>query len=270
MIKAKEKTKETQIINVDTKDLKIGSKNLFDDEFELNEETDNFFDPQKIEQKEKIFSGSQGRMVFQLQKSFKGDKRFQMDERFLDDIAEDQLPEAALLNYNKDEEVDSAPFVDLTAIQKEIRVEVDRYRVLVETMIDEPVKEKKPATQKNSFVPVKRFDPNSKASQNLLIKPEKPKEEPNQKPKLKFKRSELIINKDKLEEIEIAAKKKKKLKKEQKKSISDHVRKSKAKVFEINYEHLKEYGVKAKAKTNEDPDQTAQQPNSFLEFKLFE
>jgi len=270
MIKPKETAKATQNAKDEIQNLKIGSKNLFDDEFDLNKEADDLFDSKKIEQKEKIFSGSQGRMVFQLQKSFKGDKRFQLDERFLDDIAEEKLPEAAILNYNINEEVDSAPFVDLSTIQKEIRIEVDRYRVLVDTMIDEQVRDKKPATQKNSFVPVKRFDPNSKASQSLLIKPEKPIEVQPQKPKLKFKRSELIINKDKLQEIEQTANKKKKLKKEQKKSIADHVKKSKPKVFEINYERLKEHGLKGKVPANQDTGQSAQLQNSFFEFKLFE
>jgi hypothetical protein len=249
-------------------DIPRSSKPLFEEE---TEEADDLFDPLIIDKKEKIFSGSQGKMIFQLQKSFKGDKRFELDERFVDDIQEEHLPEAALLQYNKDELVDSGPYVDISVIQKEVRTEIDRYRVLLDTIIEEPIRDIRSINIKNQFTPTKRFDPTSKASQNLLIKPDLSKiPSVDLKPKLKFKRSELIVNKEKLQN-QINPVNSKKIKKNQKKSMMDLVKKSKPAVFEINFKHLKgEYGLRDTGLANDSSHGIAPQAVSLQEFRLFE
>jgi hypothetical protein len=250
-------------------DIPRSSKPLFEEE---TEEADDLFDPLIIDKKEKIFSGSQGKMIFQLQKSFKGDKRFELDERFVDDIQEENLPEAALLQYNKDEMVDFGPYVDISVIQKEVRTEIDRYRVLLDTIVEEPIRDIRSINTKNQFTPTKRFDPTSKASQNLLIKPDLSKKNPavDLKPKLKFKRSELIVNKEKLQN-QINPVNSKKIKKNQKKNMMDLVKKSKPAVFEINFKHLKgEYGLPSIGLANDYSRGIAPQAVSLQEFRLFE
>lgn len=75
-------------------------KNLFEESEVDSQEEELFVD--KFSQND-LFQSKNGKIFFELQKSFGGDSRFKMDDRFKDDIQENLLPESVKLNFLRKE-----------------------------------------------------------------------------------------------------------------------------------------------------------------------
>ncbi len=149
-------------------------KDLFDDD----ERIDLTFNNDK-ERKDKLFSGKNGRLLFELNKTFKSDERFKMTEEFLDDINVDKLPESVGLNYLRGEtmddyEAESKKDIELEKGDKELGLiindndlwkENNRYYQVLERVCKQEIQKVK---KQKKFVKIIRYDPSK--HQKLIIK----------------------------------------------------------------------------------------------------
>ena len=145
--------------------MQTNKKGLFDSDHSEVEE----IDTELLDNKNKLFSGKNGRLLFEIQKSYKGDKRFQLDGRFKD-IDLEKVSEGVLLNYDKDEEVSidmeeaTEPSTDALSLEKEKY----NYYMILEKVLD--IELRRPKKKKANNMPMQRFDPSKAKSQDLLVK----------------------------------------------------------------------------------------------------
>ena len=155
------------------------------------------FDSDILQRKNKLFSGKNGRILFELQKSYKGDSRFKLDERFIE-LDKEKLPERLFLNFDKEEDIS----VDLEGEGNDIDMDLEKekygyYRVMEKVLGIELNRPKK----KKATGGIMRFDPSKLSSEDLIVKakpiekpkePVKIKEKPQKKKKIKIKTSKKI------------------------------------------------------------------------------
>lgn len=176
-------------MDIKSNENEIEKKNLFGDE-EINTEqiqADFNFD---LKKKKDLFSSQNGRVLFELHKTFKGDKRFQLDERFMDDIEEKKLPESILLNYKYDEKINIQSLekkneelkekaenensenkeYGVILNEDELWKEKERYYKCLEKICKEEIRRPKKIVK---YKQMKRFDPTKLNSKELLVKEKK-------------------------------------------------------------------------------------------------
>lgn len=233
------------------------SKKSQDDWFGLNENDDNFHVDIRFENK--IYDSKKGKLLLELQKTFKGDERFKLGKKFKNDVEFEKLPNSVKL-ANKDlefelEENEDEKFQSQKNKKNSIEIEKDsQINILKALFPKERIKndqKTKNNTSKNLIIP--RFDPTKPQTNELIVK---------ETPKIAEK-----IKKGKKIGIDSGVDKKKKnlLKADSilKKTIHKNEKKSeKAKVVKnINYEAWKTLTQK----THEKEDNSV----NFEPFKLF-
>eukprot|EP01017_Pseudomicrothorax_dubius_P020151 TRINITY_DN22082_c0_g1_i1.p1 TRINITY_DN22082_c0_g1~~TRINITY_DN22082_c0_g1_i1.p1 ORF type:complete len:267 (-),score=109.34 TRINITY_DN22082_c0_g1_i1:88-888(-) len=149
-----------------------------------------------LSKKKSVFDTKEGKVLFELQKSFKGDKRFQLDQRFQDDINYDRLPNMVKLSaqnyfedlddlmvFNKKLEKPAEDGINGEQEEQEIlkKEKENQLSILREMFPDEKIptkiKEREAKETKKRQDPViQRFDPTSKKS-TALVQQAKPKVE---------------------------------------------------------------------------------------------
>ena len=227
-----------------------------------------FLSKTNFEKKEKIFAGKNGKLLFELQKTFKGDSRFVLTNEFIDDVDPELLPENVKMNFERTEDLIVDTFVPMDELEKQIRLEELNYKRILDSLFEEKDKQEKNRDKKVKFSPVQRFDPSSARSVNLVIKTETMAEAKKKIEKLemakkrKFKKSELVLNSAKQNQnVKKTKKEIKQEKKEQKEEIEKLNLLSKPKVFEIDVDHFKKHLIGQK---------TGADKSGFTEFKLFQ
>lgn len=191
-------------MDINEENNKIEKKNLFDDE-EINKiEKKNLFGDEEInteelktafnydlKKKHDLFTSQNGRVLFELHKTFKGDKRFQLDERFLDDIEEKKLPESILLNYKYDEQIHIKKFSkkkeEIAEKEKnsnnslikeygvitnddELWKEKEKYYKILEKVCNSEIRRPKKIIK---HIQMRKYDPTKLNSKDLLVKVKK-------------------------------------------------------------------------------------------------
>ncbi|CAK88515.1 unnamed protein product (macronuclear) [Paramecium tetraurelia] len=140
-------------------------------------------DVKDVEFKKKI-TGKKGQLLVELQKSYKGDKRFKLDEKFNDDLNVEKLNkkfkdlQQDLIEESSDEEQDLEKEIDEKELQiKSYQDEVNQQlQILAKLMPDDAAfisYQKKPDKKKYNLI-VPKFDPNN-IDQRLIKKNEEKK-----------------------------------------------------------------------------------------------
>ena len=165
--------------------------------FDQKEDTDMAgFASDTLIAKDKLFSGKNGRVLFELQKSYKGDDRFKLDERFIE-IDKEKLPERLFLNFDKEEDESIDMEGDGEAVDMDLEKEKYNYYRIMEKVLG--IELNRPRKKKVASG-IMRFDPSKLSSEDLIVKAkpiEKPKPvvlkaKPVKKKKTKIKTSKRI------------------------------------------------------------------------------
>ena len=186
-----------------------------------------------------------GQLLFELQKTFRGDKRFQLDERFGEDLDINLLPQSfmAKIDAYKEDLIDLQQNGDIDKQEEALIQERQNMLDILQNMLPEErinttVKKFK---GRNDFQVIARFDPTSEDHSKKFIIKDQPKGT-IQKPTKKEQKGEFKIVKgvdQKKKQLKIAdALLGKKVLKEQ--TEEEYQRITKLRKKEINYSKLKE------------------------------
>jgi hypothetical protein len=214
----------------------------------------------------KQFQGKKGKMLLELQKSYKNDQRFVLNKNFKDDIEVAKVPKNLKFESNAFEENEKDKIKKEKVSKEQIDIEIKEeknknFNILANILSNEEFlkfNNKKPNNPKNLLI--KRFDPSLNLGKEL-VKEIKPKEAPvKEKPQKNTMKLEKGVNK--LPNQNNKAKDFNKLNSKEKdyamQKVMDEANKIQETKIEINYKSLQNIFNKT--------DESAKQENNFLLF----